>query len=97
MTLTGCVERLTFAASGMTQYVLRLTSGAIGITDCGDALAFGRIFHGWLCLGYDSLFQKKITSNIPDSGWLIRFLPVESSVVPNEVCSLMLLLRKHFT
>ena len=37
------VERLPCAVSGMTQCVLRLTGGASGITDCGDALAFGRI------------------------------------------------------
>ena len=42
MTMPSRVERLPFAVSGMTQCVLRLTGGASGITDCGDALAFGR-------------------------------------------------------
>ena len=37
------------------------------------------------------LLAAIISLNIPRSGWFIRFLPVESSVVPNEVCSLMLL------
>ena len=42
------------------------------------------------------LLSAKISNIIPASGWFNKFSPVESSVVPNEVYSLMLFFAEIF-